>query len=136
MTPYSFQIRDYAALIEQMTHVLRPGGILDMLEYGFRVHDEYKRIITPATHGGWFPRWLAEIHIASGRLGGTLDAAQHLKSWVEETRSYSNIVHTKFWTPLAPWLPGDDIASRTANEHAVLMREDVKVGPCSCIINN
>lgn len=122
-------IRDYYRLIEQASHVLRHGGLLDLLEYGFRVHDEHKQLITVSTDvlgPPWFPLWLAHMYSVAGRLGGSLDASRNLHSWVKGIRAFTDVVHNEIWTPLSPWVPDDDPQSKLLNEHAVLMREDVK----------
>lgn len=126
------QIRDYGGLIQHISHVLRPGGLIDLLEYDFQVHNEHRQLVTVSTGSmgaPWLPRFLTLIKNAAGRRGGTLDAARNLYNWVKDTPAFTDVVHRQIWTPASPWLTGSDPETQKLNQHGALMRDDVMVGP-------
>jgi len=122
-------IKDYTALVDQIGNVLRPGGLVEFMEYGFRVYDQDKQLINVSTstmEPPWFPRWMSWTHMAVGRRGGSVDAAERLHSWLEDDPVFEDVVYRPHWVPISPWLQGDDPESKWLNEIGGLVRDDTK----------
>ncbi|KAK7465267.1 hypothetical protein VKT23_005246 [Stygiomarasmius scandens] len=99
-------IKDYRELINHIALVLRPGGIIDLMEYDFHVYDENHRRVnvdTSTVAGPWWARWMAFANVAIRNRGGDADAATHLYSWVESHPMFENVVYREFWIPCSPW---------------------------------
>ncbi|KDQ63063.1 hypothetical protein JAAARDRAFT_694199 [Jaapia argillacea MUCL 33604] len=122
-------IRDYAGLVDQITRVLRPGGMLDLLEFDFRVYggDRKPIIVRPSVmEGPWLPRWMYMCQMAVRQRGGHVDAANLLRRWVSDHRCMEDVVYREFWAQTAPWNPGKDAHSMWLNEMGAIMRDDIK----------
>ncbi|KZT27548.1 S-adenosyl-L-methionine-dependent methyltransferase [Neolentinus lepideus HHB14362 ss-1] len=122
-------IRDYAGLIDHMTRVLRPGGLLELFEFDFRVYDESKKpyicnlnVLQPP----WTPLWMAMAHQAVRRRGGNVDAANLLERWVREHRCLTDVVYREYWIPTNPWLRGNDEEAIRQRAFGEVMRDDIK----------
>lgn len=123
------QIKDYAGLIDHISRVLRPGGLIDMLEFGYKIYDDHRQLVIPSDAPGapWLPRWFEKIYIAVGRRGGCLDSAAHMYQWVKDIPVFTDVVYRGFWTPTSPWMKGHHPEIKRLNALAELMRADIKV---------
>ncbi|EPQ60115.1 S-adenosyl-L-methionine-dependent methyltransferase [Gloeophyllum trabeum ATCC 11539] len=104
-------IRDYAGLLDHTTRVLRPGGLLDLFEFDFRIYDEHRKpyvcnanVMQPP----WAPLFMTMVNQAVRRRGGHVDAANLLERWVREHRCMTDVVYREYWIPTSPWARGDD----------------------------
>lgn len=125
------KIKDYPRVIEQISSVLRPGGLIELLEFGYQIYDENKQIVVVSTSSlepPWLPLWMTFAYMAAARNGGSVDAAPRLHDYVRNIPVFENIVHTKFWIPSSPWLQGDDSETKRLNELGALMTHDIMVG--------
>ncbi|KAF7969081.1 hypothetical protein HWV62_28382 [Athelia sp. TMB] len=126
-------IRDYARLIDHVGRVLRPGGLIDMLEFRYKVFDgRTRRPIVPseaAPGTAWVPQWFEHIYHAVGRRGACVDSASHMYSWVVNNPVFKDVKYHGFWTPTSPWLQGDSAEIRRLNELGTIMRDDIKACP-------
>ncbi|CCM03672.1 uncharacterized protein FIBRA_05816 [Fibroporia radiculosa] len=120
----SSQIRDYEGLIDQMAQALRPGGLLDLTEFDFRVYDLNKKVILDPKVSA-FARWMNLLHDAVQYSGGEPDAANHLETWVSRHSSYEHAVYREFWFASSPWRAGHDAETRWQNRIANVFRDDV-----------
>jgi hypothetical protein len=123
---FSVQIKDYTSLIDQISRVLRPGGLIETIEFDFHMYDQYHRRIELSTHTlepPWWPRWLAFSKLAVQQYGGDVEAATHLHSWIASHPSFKDVVYRDFWIPTAPWMENDVVERRRGE----LMREDILV---------
>ncbi|KZP28967.1 S-adenosyl-L-methionine-dependent methyltransferase [Athelia psychrophila] len=121
-------IKDYAGLIVHISRILRAGGLIDMLEFGYKIFDDKRQVVLPSEAPGspWLPRWFDKIHIAVGRRGGCLDSASQMYGWVKEIPAFKDVTYRGFWTPTSPWLKGHDSETRRQNDLGWLMRDDIK----------
>jgi len=122
-------IKDYARLIDQISQVLRPGGMVEMLEFGFQIYDQNQQLVTVSTSSSGppsFPRWMALIYRAVSARGGCLDAPGKLHSWVKGIPVFTDVEYAKLWVPSSPWLEGTDPATKRLNTLGALMTEDIK----------
>ncbi|KAF8899162.1 hypothetical protein BD779DRAFT_1487304 [Infundibulicybe gibba] len=117
-------IRDYEGLIRHISRVLRSGGLIDLMEFDFHVYDHNHGRIELGTHqlgAPWWPRWLAFLSLAARNLGGSVDAATHLHSWIASHGAFENIVYREFWVPTSPWVQDDEFQNRMG----LGMRDDI-----------
>lgn len=127
------QIRDYTNLVDQVSRVLRPGGLFDFMEFGFQIFDINRQLIQVATsrmEAPWLPRWMALVYMAVQRRGGTSDAAGKLHGWVRDIPVFEDIVHNEYWMPASPWFPKDNPEHEKMNEFGRLLRDDFFVSFC------
>ncbi|PPQ64252.1 hypothetical protein CVT24_008655 [Panaeolus cyanescens] len=97
------QVRDYHHMIQQIAHVVRPGGLIDMSEFDFRTYDENRRVIKvdPVRLGPpWFSCWMYLIRNAIIKNGGDVDAATHLHEWISSNLAFEDVVYREFYTPM------------------------------------
>lgn len=132
LTSFESQIRDYAGLVDHISHSLRGGGMIDLTEYNFVIHDgNKKRFVIPENdinpQGPWLPRWMHLAQQAIRTRGGEVEAADHLERWVADHGAFENVVHRSFWFQASPWNTGMDPESVRQNEIAKVMREDMLV---------
>jgi len=117
-------IKDYAGLIDQISRVLRPGGMIDLMEFDFHAYDSNYQRIEPTTSsisGPWWPQWLAFANLAARNRGGNVDAATHLHKWVSEHPAFENIVYRDYWVPVSHWPTNDEFMRRMGT----YMRDDI-----------
>lgn len=108
-----------------MSKVLRPGGLIDVMEFDFHVYDHNCQRIELGTHqlgAPWWPRWLAFAKLAARNLGGEVDAATHLHSWISNHPAFERVVYREFWVPTSPWVR-DEFQKRMGSG----MRDDILV---------
>lgn len=107
----SFQIKDYHRLVDQISRVLRPGGLLNVVEFDFHAYDcRYQRINldTSTVSPPWWPRWLAYVELAVRNAGGDVEAATHLRSWISNHSAFEDVVYRDYFLPSCPWLTDSD----------------------------
>ncbi len=100
------QIRDYEGLINHISHVLRPGGLIDIMEWDFHCYDEHFNRInlnTSTVSGPWWPRWLAFLEAAARNRGGAVDAASHIHDWVSHHPLFENVAYWEYYIPSSAW---------------------------------
>ncbi|KAF9270828.1 S-adenosyl-L-methionine-dependent methyltransferase [Marasmius fiardii PR-910] len=117
-------IKDYEGLIHHINFVLKPGGLMDIMEFDFHMYDEnYRRIEVSTSHIGapWWPRWLAFLEAAIRSKGGDADAATHLHSWTANHASFEGVVYREFWVPASPWRRDSEFQIRMGQA----MRDDI-----------
>jgi len=118
------QIKDFHNLINHLSRVLRPGGLIILIEWDFHSYDVNHRRIDVGTHelkAPWWPRWLAFAKIAIRNSGGSVEAAENIRSWVTNHPAFENPVYQDFWVPTCHWSSGDDFLMRIG----ATMREDI-----------
>lgn len=125
------QIKDYAALIDQASRILRPRGMIDIMEFDFRVYGYDRKPIevdTTTMEAPWFPRWMRFLRMAVQQLGGDVDAANHLDRWIGTHGAFEDTVYREFFIQTAPWTCGNsDRRAEAKREQGVYMRADIKV---------
>lgn len=103
---HSKQIKDYAGLIDHISRVLRPGGMIDVMEFDFHVYDANHRRIettTSSISAPWWPQWLAFANLAARNRGGEVDAATHIHRWISQHPAFENVVYREYWVPASHW---------------------------------
>ncbi|KAG6851344.1 hypothetical protein H0H93_005742 [Arthromyces matolae] len=119
-------IKDFHNLVNQMTHCLRPGGLLILIEWGFDAYGPgHERLHAPTDEidPPWLPRWLSFVKGAIKTSGGDVDASDKIWSWISEHPLLEDPVHEEFWMPVSPWCRDDETKVRMANT----MKDDLCV---------
>ncbi|KAJ7651499.1 hypothetical protein DFH06DRAFT_1187109 [Mycena polygramma] len=121
-------IQDFVRLIDQISHVLRPAGLLDMMEFDFHVYDHmpdgnHRRcdLETSIIDQPWLARWMVFANVAVRNAGGTPDAATHLHQWITTNGSFEDIVYQEYWVPVSPHPSMNEFQRRIGAQ----MREDI-----------
>ncbi|KAI0375494.1 hypothetical protein BV20DRAFT_960668 [Pilatotrama ljubarskyi] len=121
-------IRDYKGLIDEMVQTLRSRGLIQLVEFDFRVYDADKLPIMPSRleeETPWLARWMNVVNIAVEQRGGEPDAANHLHRWVSEHPLLEEPVYREFWFQTGPWKKGDDPSTARDNRIGAMMRDDI-----------
>ncbi|KAK7058646.1 hypothetical protein VNI00_002282 [Paramarasmius palmivorus] len=104
--------------------VLRPGGLMDLMEFDFHVYDDhYRRIELDASRVAepWWPRWLTFLNAAARNRGGDVDAATYIHSWTANHRAFEDVQYREFWVPTSPWRKDTEFQIRMG----MSMRDDI-----------
>ncbi|KAF8506853.1 S-adenosyl-L-methionine-dependent methyltransferase [Russula emetica] len=121
-------IKDFPALIDHISQCLRPGGLMELLEFDFRVYDaDYKAFSLPVDtmEPPWLPRWMSLANMAVRQHGGTPHAANMLYSWTLQHQAFEDVVYEEYFVPAAPFM-----SRREPNYHfkrtvSEMMRDDI-----------
>ncbi|KAJ7103130.1 hypothetical protein B0H15DRAFT_767982 [Mycena belliarum] len=121
-------IKDYMALIDQISRVLRPAGLMDIMEFDFHVYDHmpdgnHRRCDLPTSHiaAPWVARWMVFACMAVRNAGGHPDAATHLRQWVTSHPALENVVYHDYWIPVSPHAIFNDFQKHVGAR----MRDDI-----------
>jgi len=118
-------IRDFVGLVDQIAQTLRVRGLLELMEFDFRVYGKDRRAYLDNNTAPCVARWMNHCHDAVQRSGGAPDAANHLHRWVSEHAAFEDVVYREFWFPTSPFLKGKDPESARLNRIGHLFREDI-----------
>jgi len=121
-------IIDYPGLIDHVSRVLRPGGLIDFSEFAFNCYDENKQPVlveTTCLGAPWLARWLAFSNMAVRQRGGSPDAATELYTWISQHGAFEEVVHKSSWIAASPWIRGDDPQSVWERGLGEAMRDDI-----------
>ncbi|KIP11739.1 hypothetical protein PHLGIDRAFT_63365 [Phlebiopsis gigantea 11061_1 CR5-6] len=118
-------IRDYAGFVDQISMTLKPGGLVDLTEFDFRVYGLDKRPIPIDDRASAIARWMHLAHQAVQQQGGEPDAANHLYEWVRNHNAYEQPVYRHWWFQTSTWNRGTDPESRRQNRYGAAMRDDI-----------
>ncbi|KAJ7150329.1 hypothetical protein C8R46DRAFT_1124641 [Mycena filopes] len=121
-------IRDFPNLIDQISHVVRPAGLLIMMEFDFFVYEHmpdgnHRRLDldTTVVEQPWLARWMSYAHVAVRNAGGDPDAATHLHRWLTSHPAFENVVYEDYWVPVSPHPGFDEFQQRIGAQ----MRDDI-----------
>ncbi|EGO05269.1 hypothetical protein SERLA73DRAFT_149454 [Serpula lacrymans var. lacrymans S7.3] len=111
-------IKDYKGLIDHISHVLRPGGLIDLTEFPFTFHSYDKKMMLPSPDDLQAP-------LGAPLDGGSADASFNLHRWISEHPAFEDVTYREWWIPCSPWLQGKDAESVFWNEIGATMRDDI-----------
>lgn len=118
-------IRDYQNLIDQIALTLKPGGLIELTEFDFRVYGADRRPVPLASQPSALARWMSLAHTAVQQQGGEPDAANHLYRWTTAHPAFYDVEYREWWYQTSTFYPGNDEVARTRNRHGALMRDDI-----------
>lgn len=111
--------------------ILRPGGLIDLMEFDFHVYDENHQVIeleTSKIAEPWWPRWLTFANLAARDRGGNVDAATYIHSWVANHHAFENVTYEEYWVPTCGWRTDSEFMMRIG----VTLRDDILVRQYVC----
>ncbi|KAJ7492216.1 hypothetical protein FB451DRAFT_1551624 [Mycena latifolia] len=121
-------IKNYVNLIDQMSRVLRPAGLLHVMEFDFHVYDHmpdgnHRRcdLETSQIAAPWVARWMVFACLAVRSAGGHPDAATHLRQWTTSHPLLENVVYHDYWIPVSPHAIFSDFQKHVGAQ----MRDDI-----------
>ena len=107
-----------------MARVLRPGGLIDVSEFDFRVYDENHRPLEPDIDDiqpPWWALWMSHMLKAIVKSGGDADAASRLHEWILNHSMLEDVVYREFWLPVVP------AARDTSNDSEAVKQMDKRL---------
>ena len=128
-----YKIKDYPSLIDHISECLRPGGLMEILEFDFRVYDSDCKpftIHTGVMEPPWFPRWMSFLNMAVRQRGGTPDAANMLYSWTLQHPAFEDVVYQDYFIPTAPFMSPGEPNYNFMRSIGETFREDIQVREC------
>ncbi|KAJ7036184.1 S-adenosyl-L-methionine-dependent methyltransferase [Mycena alexandri] len=121
-------IKDFVHFIDEVSHVLRPDGLLNIVEFDFHVYDHmedgnHRRCEVDGTSMAQpsLARWLTFANAAAQKSGGQTDAATHLQRWVTAHPAFEKFVYQDDWIPVSPHSSLDEFQTRMGS----LMRDNL-----------
>ena len=99
------QIKNYERVIDQISHVLRPGGLIDVMEYDFCLYDSSRRKMALSVESPgppWITRFIALVHLAVRSRGGDIDGIERMEALVRNHPSFEGVVSQDIWMPTTP----------------------------------
>lgn len=136
MLTASLQIKDYPTMIDHISQCLRPGGLMELFEFDFRVYDaDHKPISSPigTMEPPWWAQWISLTNMAIRQRGGTPDAANMLYSWTLQHQAFEDIVYEEYFLPTAPFMSPQEPDYHTKRIVSEGVRDDALV--CDCRIS-
>jgi hypothetical protein len=121
-------IKDFPTLIDHISQCLRPGGLMELLEFDFRVYDpSHKPFSLPTGTMGppWFPRWMSFLNMAVRQRGGSPDAANMLYSWTLQHPALEEVVYEEYFMPTAPFMSHEEPNYHFMRSIADILRDDI-----------
>ncbi|KAF9521300.1 hypothetical protein CPB83DRAFT_778940 [Crepidotus variabilis] len=101
-------ISDYHHMIDQLAHVVRPGGLIDLSEFDFYIYDiNHQKVLFDGDgdiRAPWWARWMYFFRNAVKEKGGDVDAATNLHTWVCSNSLFENVAYKEHWLPIVPGL--------------------------------
>ncbi|KDQ16365.1 hypothetical protein BOTBODRAFT_31050 [Botryobasidium botryosum FD-172 SS1] len=101
-------VKDYPALIEDLSKCLRLGGILLIVEADLQVLNSHKEPIEPAFRPGkpnqsWVARICFEAYNTMKARGSSMDCGRQLLSWLKNEPLLKGEEYQKLHFPIGPW---------------------------------
>jgi hypothetical protein len=117
-------------MIDHISQCLRPGGLMELLEFDFRVYNgDFKPFSFPTDTMGppWFPRWMSSLNMAVRQRGGSPDAANMLYSWTLQHPALEDVVYEEHFVPTAPFMSCQEPNHHIDRSTAEILRDDIYV---------
>ena len=129
-----YQIKDHHLLIDQISRVLRPGGLIDVSEFDFHMYDKHHRRIESSSieqfNEPWWAQWITYLRSAIRNIGGDTDAATNLYEWISNNPRFEDVVYREFFIPAVPPPPDKHKPNERLRQFEENMKEDVTVRSC------
>jgi predicted SAM-dependent methyltransferase len=105
-------IKDFHGLIDEISRILRPGGLIllrepDLCYYG---EDQKETLIAYEDPNHPQHSWFVYMSYITRNLikarGGDVECAHKLKNWLEEHKAFRDAQGQDIFFPVAPYFPG------------------------------
>jgi hypothetical protein len=109
---YSTGIKDFHQLVEEISSILRPNGLILLQEWDYKLYGEDKEIPLTQTsgkdnwHHSWVIRWAYLLRQAVLARGGDVDCPPLMQKWLEDYSDVDEIGRKDVYIPVAPFFPG------------------------------
>ncbi|KJA28623.1 hypothetical protein HYPSUDRAFT_34078 [Hypholoma sublateritium FD-334 SS-4] len=122
-------IKDYHLLIDQISRVLRPGGLIDVSEFDFHMYDKHHRRIESSSikqfNEPWWSQWITYLRSTIRNIGGDTDAATNLHEWIANNPRFEDVVYREFFIPAVPPPRDEHKPNERLRQFEEKMKEDV-----------
>ncbi|KDQ21624.1 hypothetical protein BOTBODRAFT_26057 [Botryobasidium botryosum FD-172 SS1] len=122
-------IKDYHSLVDQISQIVRPGGLFIAIECEFIVYDEHKVYLPPHPLGhpqhAWFVHFFSHLSKAMRARLGNIDAAPLLGSWLADHHAFEEVETIEELVPTGPWFPPNTDEGHRMNHVAKLVQDDL-----------
>jgi hypothetical protein len=121
------QIWDFRILIDQVSRVLRPGGLLYIVELDFHIYNSDKKLFKMDTNNlgpPWVARFMEHVKSAIRKRGGNTETSSNIFPWVSMHGAFDNVVREEIWLPTSPCAPKSDVKQNHVGE---LVRDNIMV---------
>ncbi|KAF8347040.1 S-adenosyl-L-methionine-dependent methyltransferase, partial [Amanita rubescens] len=94
-------IKNYERLVDQISHVLRPGGLIDVMEWDFCIYDVNRNKIPLSLElrPPWMARFIAFVQSAVRGRGGDVDGIGQMETLIQNHPSFEEVEHRDVWFP-------------------------------------
>ena len=113
--------------MHQIALILKPGGLIDLTEFDFRVYGLDHQPIPITMEAPALVRWVHLAHRAVQMQGGEPDAANHLYRWIYNHGTFEDVHYREWWIQTSTWNTGQDEESSHQNRYGAAMRDDILV---------
>ncbi|EJT96958.1 hypothetical protein DACRYDRAFT_25399 [Dacryopinax primogenitus] len=123
-------IHDYPLMLSRINTLLRPGGLVELAEWDFRIYDADHRPVPLAPRGepghSWVAEWLWSLREMGVERGGHMDAATFMGEWLRSSGVWEDVGGNDTWIAIsAP--TGDNEEEEAYNTRMwERMKEDAK----------
>jgi SAM-dependent methyltransferase len=123
-------IQDFPRLIDDISRVLRPGGLLLLADIPFQIFDSSRNLISPfepdVSRRCWLGLFAHSFCTAIAAKGGDATSAHKFEMWVREVNVFEDLRREDIWMPIGKWYmnPANEEQTRM-NLAGELVRRDV-----------
>lgn len=100
-------IHDFSLLVAEMTRVLRPGGLIILIDIDYRPYTSTGRRLGLLPYEdpdySWMPVYAHVLGQAMQNLGVNLITYPHLVPWMQEQKELYDVQSCDFMLPMHPW---------------------------------
>jgi len=103
-------IKDYERLVDQISRVLRPGGLIDVMEWDFCIYDANMNKVALSVESlgpPWMARFINLVQSAVRSRGGDVDGIGQMETLIQNHPSFEEVQYREFWLPSMPGSPMD-----------------------------
>ncbi|EJU01984.1 S-adenosyl-L-methionine-dependent methyltransferase [Dacryopinax primogenitus] len=122
-------MRNHVMYMHELALLLKPSGVLLMIDGHLSFTDQAYRNLNPVPEGNpghsYVVNLLAKASVAMKGRGSQPDSAVMQKGWVEGCGLFQNIGSRVVYTPIGAWYSGQDPNSRRLNTIGATMGENL-----------
>ncbi|KZT52067.1 S-adenosyl-L-methionine-dependent methyltransferase [Calocera cornea HHB12733] len=122
-------IKNHVLYMHELALLLKPGGVLLMIDGYLSFTDTAYRNLNPVPEGApghsYVVNLLATARVAMKARGSQPDSAVMQRGWVEGSGLFENVGSRVVYTPIGAWYSGQDPNSRRLNTIGATMRENL-----------
>ncbi|EJT99527.1 S-adenosyl-L-methionine-dependent methyltransferase [Dacryopinax primogenitus] len=101
-------IPDYPKFIDECARVLKPRGLVNLIEGDWDIFDSDGNPVTLYKNPGWF-HWIQAWRGAVMQKNIDLQAPQKTDQWLKDSPYFTDVKATAHWMPVGPWTNDADM---------------------------